>query len=1171
MEEINLNTAPYHDRFDAKKNRNKVLFRPDRPLQQAELNELQSIAEEHIRGLGDSVFLDGDMQTGMSFVIDKDKNELEVDDGIVYVSGKVRAFNKQRVEFYGIGEERIGVKVVRRIITHNEDPTLLDQTQGVDSHLSAGADRLEEFVELTYNDDETPTIYKFIDGDLYLETDRPEFSLINDVLAQRTHEESGSFMVEGFNLFTEESEEANMITGVVDSGKAYVRGYRINKPTPTRFPIEMSQEYREVVRETHTYDNAQRKFRVGSNSVKEVTRVVAQTASPVGGVSVTKGGTDGRDAIPVQYTSIDRRSTVLKTKSPVKTYRYGDDYRIIEEDGIQYVDWDQGLNSTQPTTGITYQLEFEYDKQMKQGTDYRIETTKWDDGKGWDTVVNFGGTSGHKPINGGMISVNYDFYLARVDVITATKLGEFQVIKGQPDSMTKVMTPDHEDPETLKIGTIFVYPNSSATKAKTDGVFRMRMQEIQKMKRRLQDVEANQAIQQLEAEATVAEDPLELRGIFADSFSDFSRMDTNLSTISFSFEDASITLPIHSPDNQKKRPQVDVNQTTAETWGRLVTAPFKERAEIKQMLASEAWNVNPYAVYNKMGVLKLTPEADSWIEEEKITLHEEDEISTRINRWWRHGGEGDPQGELSDFHRDLVDNTALHGDIAWGGPGGVVSPQNPTGIGAKIEGTMLSSARETREEVIEYMRRIEVEFHASNLLPMSNNLEMIFDGKPVLIEPTGNTAKGTVNGTVRSNAKGEATGKFKIPFDVRTGTREATIENEDNLATTTFTAQGTKKITEETITKTRVTFTLYDPLAQAFTFSSDRVVTSFGLYFASKSQTDNVIVQVRGLSEGGYPNRTVYAERKLEPKDIKISDDASVETKVALEDPLMTKSGTNYCVVIITDSQDYTMWVATLGEELLNRPGETINSQPYVNGVLFSSSNAVTWTAHQKSNLKFVVNTAEFVENAVMEFDEMDELDSDMILLMASALTPDNTGCEWDVKIIPEMDVGRVSIDDVPWLPLINYAEQETFVVVGLAKLRARFKSNRYTTPVLALDDLMFVNFISATEGDYVTKNINTESAPYNTIKLAFDGFMPAGTSITPYYSTDRGETWIKMTDPDVKRQSAEYGRYEYHKRVSSQANQRNLKFKITLQSETRFRRPRLRRLVSTFKDEFLD
>ena len=40
---VNFKVSPYLDRFEPSQNRTRVLFNPDRPLQQAELNELQSI------------------------------------------------------------------------------------------------------------------------------------------------------------------------------------------------------------------------------------------------------------------------------------------------------------------------------------------------------------------------------------------------------------------------------------------------------------------------------------------------------------------------------------------------------------------------------------------------------------------------------------------------------------------------------------------------------------------------------------------------------------------------------------------------------------------------------------------------------------------------------------------------------------------------------------------------------------------------------------------------------------------------------------------------------------------------------------------------------------------------------------------------------------------------
>ncbi|AGB62783.1 hypothetical protein [Bacillus phage phiAGATE] len=1160
MADINLNQSPYNDRFDPKSNRTRVLFRPDRPLQQAELNELQSIAAHSIRTLGDTIFADGDMQTGMSFSVNEEEGTITVENGTVYLAGKVRAFDKQTIPFTGEGVEKIGVKIDQKVIDYQLDPTLLDQTQGVDSYLSPGADRLEEVVVLTNNDEESPTIYEFNDGVLFVQPDRPEYSKINDVLAQRTYEEQGSYQVEGFSMWVEKSQDNTLVDLIVDRGVAYVLGYRINKAQSTRIPLRKSTDFKNVAQETHSYDTAVRKNRIGSTSVKEVKQVIARTQSPAGGIQVSKGAQDGRDALPGQYTSLISDTVVVWTTSPEQFFTYGTDFTIIEDSGVQYVNWNTGLNGKEPATGTSYNMTFDYDRIMQQGVDYKVTTTPIEGDAGWNTEIDFNGMTGLKPKDKGIIRVSYDYYLARVDIITLDSKGNFTVIEGQPDRREIAVPPVHEDPLTLKIGTAFVYPNADMGEAQNDGIVRLTMAQVVNMKDRLENVEYNQAIQALENQSIITDDPLNLRGVFADGFVDFTRMDLNASTVAVSFDDASITLMVDAPDDQVRAPEFAAGSSVAKSWGRLVTAPYTEIKEISQPFATEAMNVNPYAVYNKLGVLKLTPSADNWIEKEKITVNKEDAKTIRVDRWWRHNRTTTKDKSL----RDIVNNLDLDGNQQWD-MGQSLDYDKKNGR----TGTLTDVASTVRSSAIEYMRQIEVAFAAENLQKNSNNLYLSFDGVRIPITPTGSTVAGSEAGTIRSDANGRASGKFKIPAGIRTGIREVSLMNSTNMAIATFTAQGTLKTTEEVITKTRVTVNLYDPLAQSFVFPQDRVVTSFDIFMASKSTTDNLIVQVRGLSDGGFPNQTVYAERILTPADVKVSANGTVATKVALDDPLMCKAGQSFCLVLITDSNDYTAWIATLGQTHINNPANRVVSQPYVNGVLFSSSNARTWTVHQESDMKFNVYTAQFQEEAIVEFNVMEDLDSDMLLLMATYLTPANTGCIWEIKAVAKADVGSVSIDSIPWQPLANYIEQETATVIGLVKLRARFKSNRYISPMLTLDDLSFVSFVSATSGDYVSLNIDSTDAPYNRLTVEFDAALPAGTKVTPKYSTDGGQTWKTFTNnPTSTRQSAEFSRYKYAQLVSSTAVNKRLKLKLELRADNRFVRPRVRRLTAVFKDE---
>ena len=61
MATYNQNQSPYYNTFDKGDNYVQLLFNPDRPLQQRELNELQSVLNQKLHALGDAVFKEGDI------------------------------------------------------------------------------------------------------------------------------------------------------------------------------------------------------------------------------------------------------------------------------------------------------------------------------------------------------------------------------------------------------------------------------------------------------------------------------------------------------------------------------------------------------------------------------------------------------------------------------------------------------------------------------------------------------------------------------------------------------------------------------------------------------------------------------------------------------------------------------------------------------------------------------------------------------------------------------------------------------------------------------------------------------------------------------------------------------------------------------------------------------
>lgn len=1150
---IDLSKAPYLDRFKSSNQWSRVNFLGDRSLQAAELNEAQSILHHYMGKLGDSIMTDGDIQSGMDYYLD-DEDNIVVEDGQVYFDGKVRQFNKSKIPFDAAADEfHVCVALEAEIITEEEEDSLKDQNSGTPNYFSPGAHRLKEVLYLTSDESEGVSIYEFREGDLHLS--RPanrELSKINELLAERTYDESGSYRVRGFEIRSEQHpDEENNINIIIEPGRAYVLGYQIDKPTSTRIKIAKAQEKNEIQSESFTYRASDRRGRLGNSPVSDVRRVTSQ-------VQISKERVS-RGATASTADSLANGSVASVTKvwtetdgDELATYKQGDDFQLSDGNSIKWVD-----GGNEPASGVSYYVTYRFNKTMKKDTDYKIvEEGPIDDRR---TYIDFGGVSGSKPVEGAPVLIDYEYYLAREDLITIDKDGDIHVATGQPASLGRVKRPIREDPYSLQLGSITIYPDSATTIPHKSTVTRLTMKDLQNMKNRINNLEYNDAMNALDQPAMGDENPLVLRGVFSDGFISTEKYDSGHpdARIGFSFEDAEITLPYASA--HKTKPKYLETGSQAHIWGRLVTAPFDEERSIHQPAVTDTMNINPYHVFNSIGMMKLDPSEDSWIDEEKVTVVENDEKTLNVRRWWgTHTNDDWVEDEL-----EMVSNIDFD-DYELGGVAG--TKEELTGK----QGTILEDGgQRVNESKVEFMRPITVNFSAKNIRPNSNNLAMNFDGHRIPVVPASGFTKGSDTGSIRSNAKGHADGSFIVPGGVRTGTREVTLENPDNLASTTYTAQGTHRRVEDIILKTRVTLNNVDPLAQSFQFRENKVVTSFDLFFASKDNNKNVIVQVRGISDGGQPNKTIYAETILEPSDIKVSDDAAEKTNVAFDDPLVVDAGKEYAVVLMTDSDQYTVWIATRGQDDLNT-GKKVTANPYIEGVLYSSSNASAWTIHQDSDMKFNVHTARFNEEAVIEFDDMEDVSADAIVLMATALTPDNTGSSWEIKMVMDSEAEHITLTDKEWIPIEDAEELELDGLARALKLRATFNANRNMSPILSLNDLLLTSFLSELSGSYVSRTVDASDSEFNKLRISYETFTPGNTTVTPKYSVDGGDSWIEFkSSPTTTRQTGEFTMFEYDEDLGDVGTEHDsIKFRLDLTTQNSFVRPRVRRFMSRWTME---
>lgn len=150
-------------------------------------------------------------------------------------------------------------------------------------------------------------------------------------------------------------------------------------------------------------------------------------------------------------------------------------------------------------------------------------------------------------------------------------------------------------------------------------------------------------------------------------------------------------------------------------------------------------------------------------------------------------------------------------------------------------------------------------------------------------------------------------------------------------------------------------------------------VTSVELFFRAKPSVATgsmqlpVSVKIAEVSNG-YPTKNYLAAKTIQAKDVRVSElpsvtNAATATKFTFDDPVYLEPSREYALIVGSDSPDYELFIAELGEEVLGAsPPRRISEQPYA-GSLFRSQNSSTWTPYQNQDLMFRINKAVFVSS----------------------------------------------------------------------------------------------------------------------------------------------------------------------------------------------------------------
>ena len=385
---------------------------------------------------------------------------------------------------------------------------------------------------------------------------------------------------------------------------------------------------------------------------------------------------------------------------------------------------------------------------------------------------------------------------------------------------------------------------------------------------------------------------------------------------------------------------------------------------------------------------------------------------------------------------------------------------------------------------LEYLRQISVAFQLEGFGPGEVLQSVLFDG----IAATFNAAP--------ANDGGVLTGSFLIPPKVPAGAKTVVFRGNPNggsWGSTVFVGQG--QLTVQTVRQVHTVVNYWvDPLAQTFVLDETAQICGVDLWFTAKS--GEVRVQIREV-QNGVPARVILAETVLQPGQIVVSGGG--HTRAIFSIPVQLLAGTEYAVVVLCNDATTALSIAEMGKFDSNVQ-RWVTSQPYTVGVLLSSSNASTWTAHQDKDLTFRLLKAGFtVGTTTLNMGSIEAANvTDIVLLAIDEAPTSDTRVEYEIAL-PDGNCLLMAQGQAARLPV---------PVSGEVAVAANLHGSTKAAPLLWPGAQLLTGTIAAS-AEYYSRSIPAVGA--TKAALIYDAEIHSGASVTPHIRMNAGE-WATLT-----------------------------------------------------------
>ncbi|MBI2842748.1 MAG: DUF4815 domain-containing protein [Armatimonadetes bacterium] len=1146
------------DTFDPAKNYKRVRYHQDRGLLDSELNEQQDIAIQERRKLADLLFKEGAIIGGL--VPQVAGNVVTLSIGVAYIDAHIEQVPGATLTYDPAktsGVDYVYVELLKYNYTHNQDSELVNPATGEPT-----AEREKWVLALRERDtsaDSLPNnvterkvvpIYKFDratadvtatvqeKSNMYLHDllgtlpgsritvssiteDQLDFAAAEGLnsllqnLAERTYDQAGSYLVRGFDSFIG-GNDGSSVQVVTNAGRAYVQGIRLQKDLPTTTTVPKSVATKSVRGEQKTYNVNERRYAMNCSPLKETTQVEAIVEITA---NVTRGSVGGGEDLLAPNPVVD----ILEVSQGATVFQEGVDW---QQSGNN-VDWLGSGN--EPAIGTTYTVRWTYVKQMVKGADYM-------DG-GWFGQLGYPAAAEYYYVVTALSASGETAYSASRVAFRQTGAGEVNLLSWRP----------------ISGATGYRVYRATQNSGRTD--FR-RLAElgpgvVSYIDDGVDQTSANNPPASNSSGLSAPDPTLSLGNT---SIINFGR--TGVGSDPVNGSNCSV-------DYDYYLSRKDIIYATAREILRIDGAPsdFPKLPIVPEgTLALCSVDCPPNSVamtVRNFGLNRITMAQIHQVLQDVEDLKYND-AQYQMNNDLQNRDAQTKKGIYSDDFSNEAQSDLFHSEWSarvdgirkFVAPGRAATPRvlqvDQAHSNALFRGS-LALLPATERVLVEQLDWSE----EKNINPYA-----VFDKPPAMIEATPNIGRrgqtgiavtganftpNVTNITVRcdgqvvasdvhSDEAGRVTCSFTIPENARNGNR--IVEMTDGTYSAQTMLQVNDPLVVTRIERVEVTNTIIeqrtivqqqtiirevepriirvpverivwrtvpaparrDPLAQTFSFTQNRVISAIGLYFTRKDASVPVTVQIRGVTTG-LPNETVLAEKVVAPSEIALN----AETKVVFSDPFYVQADKSFAVVLLTNSTNYRVRIASLGQ--MGRNG-VITRQTYAAGVLLESSNAETWTPLNGSDLNMRIYGYDFAASGEIRFQQITGVQfSDLNLDEYSAI-PQGTGMTWEYST----DGG------VTWDAIVPAEEERLPNIATRVIVRAKFSSSVLNdSPALNYKDVNLIGYLNSPDGTYISRE-NELTQGVESTKVYAEMSIPSGCSLNWFASNDGGVTWEPMT-----------------------------------------------------------